>query len=127
MSVFLLIGLNFLLLTSAFDNSFYYKHWCGQDLRYLHDANCQKLFPSSYDRDWTCPTLSTSKTTGGYLADSGKFSDFHINTTTLEALTANNTNACVILIKRPASGKPVYKYFCAPGDDANAHETWYVS
>jgi hypothetical protein len=111
-------------LCTANDSSYYFKHWCGHGLEWLDDSQCQKKFPSSFDRNWVCPILSTSKTTSGYSPDTGKFADFHINTTYLGSLLVNNTNACVILVKRPAGGPPVYKHFCASGDDKNAFETW---
>lgn len=107
----------------TYDNSFYYKHWCGAGLRYLEDKNCIKKFPSSFDRNWVSPLLATAKTTSGYVPDSGKFSDFQINTTVLGSYIANHTNACVILIKRTTQGT-VYKYYCGEGDDKNAYQPW---
>lgn len=123
--MFCLVLFTFVYLSAGYDNSFYYKHWCGEGLKYLSDKDCIKKFPSSFDRSWQCPMVATHRTTDGYAKDTGRFSDVVVNTTFLGQLVAENTNACVILIKR-GPREPLYKYFCAAGDDKNAHETWFV-
>jgi len=49
-------------------NPYYYAHWCGTDkaLTYLVDGQCQKKFPSAFDRDAACPNLYTGTLPPGY-------------------------------------------------------------
>jgi len=39
-------------------NEYYYDYWCGECadcLEYLGDTQCAKVFPSDFDREWSCP------------------------------------------------------------------------
>ena len=56
MKPYLLAALPF----SAVSVDWYYDNWCGGDLEYLNDGKCKKIFPSNFDREWSCPNYVTS-------------------------------------------------------------------
>lgn len=65
--ILLLIGHNSVIGFGT--NDYYYDNWCGHRLlEYLDDRDCQKLFPSSFDREWSCPVEFTN-TLPGYNLD----------------------------------------------------------
>lgn len=107
----------------------YCNHWCGGDLEYLDDSKCVKVFPSTYDRDWTSPLRVSAipPASEGWSQDTGSFADFSINNTALTSL-AGDANVCAILIRRvEGDPAPYFRFLCSEGDDVNAYETWSSS
>jgi hypothetical protein len=74
---------------------------------YLDDKYCQKKFPSSLDRSWSCPVRfddDAGAVPAGFSAD-GPLSTAQIDTTTLPTIVSNGADMCVILIRRTTGGK----------------------
>lgn len=111
------------------DPDYYYHHWCGSGLQYLDDAYCAKKFPTSFDREWSCPVNVLSTPPSGYLPDG----QIAVDTTALEFLVTSGANLCLILTKRIKSSEssPVNlynKYYCAGNISATqVWETWSSS
>jgi hypothetical protein len=122
------------------NNDYYYKHWCGTTgtHQYLNDANRVKAFPSSYDREWTCPVPPVVVTpanleallSAGYAVDQ-PLSTVTVDTVALGKYVTNGAHVCVVLTKRvlEAGVTQLYnKYFCAGNSSATEiYETWSSS
>jgi len=125
--------LYFVSLTDATSGtSFYYQDWCGGELAYLDDSNCAKRFPSSYDRDFSCPILSSLTSdqlvANGYTPDTNNLSKLKINTAELDKLVTAKVNVCLALTKRIKNSQGAIelynKYFCNSNSATLASETW---
>ena len=71
-------------------NPYYYEHWCAHyELQYLDDADCAKAFPTSFDREWSCPVRFGSDDEGeGYAEDAASVADIVFDRTALDGLEA---------------------------------------
>lgn len=122
--------------------TYYYQHWCdGHNLRYLDDSRCEKVFPSSYDREFTCDVSATSSASIEKLSSMGfekerplsSMTAAQIDVGTLPATGLSpDVRACVVVTKRIQSesgGIELYnKYLCNGADSRDgAHETWSSS
>lgn len=122
--------------------SYYYEHWCdGHNLKYLDDSQCAKVFPSSYDREFTCDVSVASPGSLEKLSSMGfakeqplsSMTASQIDVSTLPAIGVSpNVRACVVVTKRIQSesgGIELYNKFLCNGVDSRdgAHETWSSS
>ena len=109
-------------------SEWYYNNWCGGDLQYLVDANCQKVFPSNSDRKWHCPVEVLNAAPIGYHPDN-VLSLIDVDTTLLDSIITSSADVCVVLIKRVLDGdnniKLYNKYYCA-GDRSKSvpYQPW---
>lgn len=112
----------------------YYDHWCGlEDFEYLLDCDCNKIFPTSFDRDWQCevPVLSTPPE--GYQKDSA-YNELNVDITTLAGIiTDPDVRLCMVLTKRVKDAETgivsLYnKHMCVGNESkTEAYETWSSS
>ncbi len=139
MSFIFLLLIYFSRLVLSSESQYYYDHWCGGDYEYLVDGSCDKLFPSSFDRNWKCPIsfietaeIITELSNNGYIVDTPLLRDIAVDTTTLPSLINSTANICLVLTKRLVkSNNEVYlmnKYYCN-GENSlyDAYETWSSS
>ena len=90
LSCYLFAFLLFFLSLTAQDtqsfspNPWYYEHWCDNEgaasLRYLDDADCAKVFPSSFSREWECPAVPRSAPSPGFESESVALSEAVVDT-----------------------------------------------
>lgn len=117
--------------------SYYYEHWCdGHKLTYLDDSECTKIFPSSYDRDFSCDVSVAEESSIGELVGMGFVKDQPLSSLTAENIDVEtlpmlgldpDVRACVVLTKRVQS-ELYHKYLCNGADSRDgAHETWSSS
>lgn len=100
-------------------------------MQYLQDANCAKMFPSKWDREWTCGIPTENSAPDGYQPDAALL-DVAVDTESLGAIiTDTDVNLCLIMTKRvvdisAAQGFRLYnKYYCAGDRSALVpYETW---
>eukprot|EP01031_Cornospumella_fuschlensis_P036464 gene36464-44233_t len=117
-TLFSLLGLGLVALSTG-QSQWYYNHWCGEGLQYLDDANCAKIFPTVYDRDWTCGAGVLQSPPAGFIADTDLPSVLPSVDTSSLFINDTDLHVCVILTKRVAnssspSGVSLYnKYFCS--------------
>jgi hypothetical protein len=95
-------------------NPYYYSNWCnGASLEYLDDANCVKKFPSSYDREWTCPVRYNEDDSQlkGYAPADLPLNEVSIDTSALSKIVSpEDANICLIVLKRTTTGKLMNKF-----------------
>jgi hypothetical protein len=115
-------------------NPYYYSNWCnGASLEYLDDAKCVKKFPSSYDREWSCPVRYNEEDSqlDGYTAANLPLNEVSVDINTLSKIVSpEDANICLIVLKRTTTGKLMNKSavpasssppdFRAPGTTATA-------
>lgn len=139
MSFMILLLVYFSRLVLSSESQYYYDHWCGGELEYLDDGNCDKLFPSSFDKNWKCPIaltetaeIITELRNRGFVMETPLLRDIAVDTTTLPSLINSTANICLTLTKRILkSNDEVYlmnKYYCN-GEHSlyDAYETWSSS
>lgn len=108
-------------------DDYYHNNWCGGSLQYLDDKYCAKKFPSSFNREWSCPVTVLEEAPTGYFPD-GPLAQVEIDTKTLDGIVTSGANLCMIVTKRvrapeSTSGvRLVNKYYCAGA--ASAEEVW---
>ena len=85
-------------------SQFYYQHWCGQapsgiGLDFLDDQKCQKVFPSKFNRDFSCDVESIENEKDlivkGFVEDGRPLSEIKVDTDTLHITTG--ANVCLIV------------------------------
>ena len=108
---------------------YYYENWCdGHNLKYLDDSQCAKVFPSSYDREFTCDVSVASPGSLEKLSSMGfakeqplsSMTASQIDVSTLPAIGVSpNVRACVVVTKRIQSesgGIELYNKFLCNGN-----------
>lgn len=116
------------------DSPFYTEQWCDDEgaasLVYLDDSECNKVFPSSFDRDFSCPlTTAAELDPAVWVSDSVPLVQAPVDNTTLEAAgVPADVQLCLILVKRlVATGELRTRRLCAGGGERVSHETWSSS
>lgn len=118
------------------DSPYYYANWCNNEgaasLVYLDDSGCQKVFPSSFDRSFSCGLGSTDDSDldpSVWVPDSVPLAQAPVDNTTLAAAgVPDDVQLCLVLVKRAAStGELRTRRLCAGGGDTVSFETWSSS
>ena len=119
-------------MKSIANGSYYREHWCGkpppENLPFLDDRYCRKLFPPVYDRQWKCPAFTGIRppaTDGWALAQ--PLQQVHVDTTVLERVPElYAVNFAAVAVKRTDAGEVFYRYFGGP-NYTEPFETWSSS
>jgi hypothetical protein len=90
------------------------------------DKDCQKKFPSQYNREFKCPVTVDPDNLHGY-AENQLLGQVNIDTTLLPTLLSGDANVCVILTRRSEEDKSFHKYFCNGEASLSPFETWSSS
>ena len=139
--VFIISSLAGVQLITASTNdkhqSIYYSHWCKENgkidgaCQYLDDKYCQKVFPSTTNRDFMCPIVFETNeqiVNEGY-KPATEINSIVPNTTALKPYLINDDfKITVILIRRNESHHPFYNYLTNDVlNTTNVYQPWSSS
>ena len=91
-------------------NPYYYDNWCDAEtyaLPYLDDKYCQKKFPTSLDREWSCPVYFDADhiAVPGFGIDA-PLSSVEVDTEILsDIVDPSVANICIITTRRSQEGQ----------------------